>query len=149
MINVKKKFHDFTYCKQSLNNKTCDICDKNNYFDEDGICVPSKYCSKSKDLTCIKCIEGYNLTIENNVCTFTENCLNGDKDLGMCMTCNDTFYLDGNDYICKTNLENNEFKHCTKSEEGKLSHVKMNIIWEKILNVLHQKIVLNLYMVLA
>ena len=115
----EKKFGDFTYCKQSLNNKTCDICDKNNYFDEDGICVPSKYCSKSKDLTCIKCIEGYNLTIENNVCTFTENCLKGDKDLGMCMTCNDTFYLDGNDYICKTNLENNEFKHCTKSEEGK------------------------------
>ena len=53
------------------------------------------------------------------MCTFTENCINGDKDLGMCMTCNDTFYLDGNDYICKTNLEDNEFKFCSKSEKRK------------------------------
>ena len=114
----EKKNGNFTLCKQSLDNITCDICDTYNYFDKDGICVPNKYCYRSINFTCIKCIEGYFLT-PNSVCTYTQNCIEGDKDLGMCMKCNDTFYLDGNDYICKTNLENNEFKHCTKTYEGK------------------------------
>ena len=115
----EKKHGNFTYCKQSLDNETCDICDNNNYFDQNGICEPYKYCSISINFKCIECIKGYFLTLENNVCTHTENCRIGDKDLGMCTECNDTFYLDGNDYICKTNLEDNEFKHCIKTEEGK------------------------------
>ena len=114
----EKKHDDFALCKQTVDNITCDICDINNYFDETGICVPNKYCAKSMNHICIECIIGYYLTPENSVCTHTENCITGDKDLGMCMKCNDTFYLDTEDYICKTNLEDNEFKYCIKVEDG-------------------------------
>ena len=122
----EKKYDNFSLCLQSFDNKTCDICDSNNYFDENGICIPTKYCSKSINFTCVECIEGYYLTQENSVCTFTHNCVIGDKDLGMCMKCNDSFYLDGNDYICKTNKENNEFKYCTKTEDGKCIECEKN-----------------------
>ena len=113
------KYDNFTQCKQTLNNKTCDICEKYNYLDDNKICIPTKYCSKSINFTCIECIEGYYLSKDDSVCTTTQNCLNGDKDLGLCMKCIDNFYLDGNDYICKTNKEDNEFKYCTKTEDGK------------------------------
>ena len=120
------KFDDFILCKQSIDNKTCDICNNNNYFDEDGICSPTKYCSKQKNFTCLKCIEGYYLTQENSVCTKTQNCMIGDKDIGVCLRCNDSFYLDGNDYICKTNKEDDEYKYCTKTEEGKCTECEKN-----------------------
>ena len=109
---------DFAFCKQSLDNKTCEICDDNNYLNEEGICTPSKFCSKSVNGTCIKCIYGYYLS-GNSVCTQTDNCSNGDKDIGMCNSCKSKYYLDTKDYLCKTHLDINEFKHCILSEEGK------------------------------
>ena len=120
------KLDNFVFCKQSLDNKTCEICEENYYFDEDGICIPNKYCSKSINFTCVKCIEGYNLISNKSVCVQSDNCIEGDKDLGMCTKCKDTFYLDGNDRICKTNLESNEFMHCTKTEEGKCIECEKN-----------------------
>ena len=117
----KRKNNNFTYCRQTLDNKTCDICDRNSYFDEEGICVSNKYCKKSINQTCVKCIEGYYLTAKNSVCVQTKNCIEGDKDLGICMKCNTTFYLDTKDYFCKNNLEDNEYKYCSIVEEGKCS----------------------------
>ena len=117
----KRKNDNFTYCRQTLDNKTCDICDRNSYFDEEGICVSNKYCQKSINQTCVKCIEGYYLTSKNSVCVQTKNCIEGDKDLGICMKCNSTFYLDTKDYLCKSNLQDNEYKYCSIVEEGKCS----------------------------
>ena len=115
----KRKHDNFTLCKQTLDNIICDICDNNNYFDQCGICVPNKFCSKSINRICIECIDGYYLTSENSICTNTNNCLNGDKDLGICLKCNKSFYLDTKDYICKSNLEDDDFKYCSKVEEQK------------------------------
>ena len=114
----EQKTYNFTFCKQSLDNKTCEICEYNNYLDENGICTPTNYCSKSINLTCIQCIPGYYLT-ENSVCTNTDNCSNGDKEIGICNSCKKNFYLDKKDYICKTNLDNSEYKYCILAEEEK------------------------------
>lgn len=112
---IKKEI--FTLCKESIDNITCDVCEDNNYFDRNGICVPNKYCNKSINQKCIECIDGYYLTSENSICVSTNNCLNGDKDLGLCMKCKDSFYLDTKDYKCKSNIEDNEYKYCTRVEE--------------------------------
>ena len=114
----ENKTSNFTFCKQSLNNITCEICDNNNYFDENGICITANYCSKSTNGICTKCLSGFYLT-GNSVCTNTDNCSNGDKDTGICNSCKKGYYLDTKDYICKPNIINNEFIHCTKIEEGK------------------------------
>ena len=114
----EQKTYDFRFCIQSLDNKTCEICDYNNYLDEDGICIPTNYCSKSINLTCVKCISGYFLT-GNLVCTNTDNCSNGDKEIGICNICKKNYYLDTKDYICKSNIEYNEFIYCLFAEEGK------------------------------
>ena len=53
----EKKHDDFDLCQLTLNNKTCEICDLNNYFDKNGICVSNKYCSKSINHICSECIE--------------------------------------------------------------------------------------------
>ena len=113
----KTKYDDFTYCRQALDNITCDICDKNAYFDEEGICVSNKFCKKSINQACVECIDGYYLTSEDKVCVQAQNCLQGDKDLGICFKCNITFYLDTKDYLCKSNLHNNDYKFCSKVEE--------------------------------
>ena len=118
------KYDNLTLCKESIDNITCDICETNNYFDENGVCVPNKYCKNSISRKCVECIEGYFLTSENSVCTNTDNCLNGDKDLGLCMKCKDSFYLDTRDYKCKSNLEDNEFKYCIKVEEDRCLECK-------------------------
>ena len=116
---------NYTFCKQSLDNKNCEICNYNNYFDENGICIPTNYCSKSINLTCIKCISGYYLS-DNFVCTTTDNCSNGDKDIGICNSCKKNFYLDTKDYKCKNNLENNEFKYCILVESDKCIKCEKN-----------------------
>ena len=115
--NCEKKNYNFSQCKQTSDNITCEICDNYNYFDENKVCIPTKYCSKSKNLICIECVEGFYLTDIDSVCTHTQNCLNGDKDLGICTKCKDNFFLDGSDYICKSNKEDNKYKYCTKTED--------------------------------
>ena len=112
-----EKYDNFTLCKQAFDNKTCELCENYNYFDGNKICIPFNYCSKSINHTCIECVKGFYLTQENSACTYTQNCFNGDKDFGICVKCKDNFYLDGSDYICKTNKEENEFKFCTKTRD--------------------------------
>ena len=122
---ILKIGYNFLFCKQSIDGETCEICDINNYFNEEGICTPVNYCSKSINDTCVKCIEGFYLT-DNSVCSNTDNCANGDKDTGICNICKKNFFLDTKDYKCKTNLENNNFIHCIKTEEEKCIQCENN-----------------------
>ena len=108
------KVGNFLYCKQSLNDENCEICDEMSYLDENGICSLSNYCSKSSNGICQKCISNYYLSTFNNICSNEKNCNEADRDTGLCIICKSDYFLDTNDYKCKSNIENNEFKYCQK-----------------------------------
>ena len=105
-------------CKETLNNKTCEICEDNYYLDELGMCCSIKYCQEKGDYyQCLKCIKGYFLSKNEDSCTREENCLYGDKDLGLCTMCENNYYIDFKDGKCKSNKEDNEFKYCEIADE--------------------------------
>ena len=101
----------FELCKQTVNGEKCDICDDGLYFDENGLCTFSNFCSESLNGNCKKCIKDYYLA-NNYFCSNEENCYNADKDTGICLLCNEHYFLDDKDYKCKSNLDDNEFKYC-------------------------------------
>ena len=117
----KVKTDIFDHCKETMDGKTCDICDDGYYFDDDKNCIDVNFCSKGKNgFICEKCYDGYFLSNYQNFyfCTKTDNCLYGDKDLGICTLCKNGYYIDYNDGKCKSNEENNDFKYC-KIADGK------------------------------
>ena len=101
----------FELCKQTVNGEKCDICDDGLYFDENGLCTFSNFSSESLNGNCKKCIKDYYLA-NNYFCSNEENCYNADKDTGICLLCNEHYFLDDKDYKCKSNLDDNEFKYC-------------------------------------
>ena len=109
----KEQKDNFVHCKESMNGENCYICDEDFYFDENGICIFNNNCLRQrKDLKCEKCIENYYLTEIDNICTTEKNCEYGDRNTGICLICKDNYYIDYKDGKCKSNLENNDFKHC-------------------------------------
>ena len=112
-----EKNDNLLFCKQVLDGEICDICDDYHYLDENGQCTFTNFCSESEGGRCTKCIDGYHLTYDD-ACSDTDNCFYSDRDNGVCSTCDTHYYLDKEDYKCKTNLENNEFLHCTEAEGG-------------------------------
>ena len=119
----ENKTANFTYCMQTLDGKNCEICDEDYYFDENGICVETQYCSESENLKCIKCQPGYYLLdnyYQNYICTKTENCDSVDKYTSICTYCKINFYLDLTDYKCKSNLEDGPYKHCGSVDKNGL-----------------------------
>ena len=106
----------FVHCKQTIDEINCDICNNNYYLAEDGQCTDTIFCSKTEKGKCIECSSGMKL-INNNICTFEENCNNADKDTGLCNSCNSGYYIDNKDKKCKSNKENNEFKFCIIANE--------------------------------
>ena len=108
----------FFFCRQTIDGKNCDICDDGFYHDEDGICVPTKYCLESDKLICTKCIPGYYLS-NNNCCSIANHCDYVDIFSFICTFCQKNYYLDTNDFKCKSNLEDNEFKYCKKAVNNK------------------------------
>ena len=113
----KEKNGIFNNCKKTTDGKSCDICDTGSYFDEEGICVQTKFCEKSIDATCSKCKEGYILSSNGNNCVNSDNCYIGDKDTGLCIECNFYYYIDSKDYKCRTNIEDNDYKYCEKVDD--------------------------------
>ena len=116
----KKEEKNFVNCKQTIDGEICEICDEGYYFDEDGNCIAINYCSKVNNLgICEKCISGYYLSSSNNMkaCTKDKNCYEADKDSGLCLQCNENYYIDYKDGKCKSNLENNDFKYCKSARE--------------------------------
>ena len=109
----KLKDFDFIYCKQSTDGKTCDLCDDDCYLDQNGICIQTRFCSESENLKCKNCISGYYLA-DNFVCTTAYNCSIGDTFTSLCSICQVGYYLDTEDYQCKSNLEDGPFKYCNE-----------------------------------
>ena len=109
---------NFKNCKISNDGTKCDECEDDYYFDDEGKCVFSNFCSKGETYKCNKCKEGYYLTQYGGVCTTEENCYSGRKDVGVCTSCNDGFCLDFKDGKCKSNKENNDLQFC-RFAEGK------------------------------
>ena len=114
----------FVNCKESLDGKACDVCDEDFYLTK-GICNSFNYCEEvGENNECKKCINGYYPAIYGG-CTTEKNCYHGDKDLGICLQCNEHYCIDFKDGKCKYNLDDNELKYCqiadgkcTKCEEG-------------------------------
>ena len=103
----------FEYCKESLDGKSCDVCDEDFYFDEEGNCSGVNYCSiRGIYYKCKKCIDGYFLSKYGDCCTKEEYCYYGNRDFGICTECIEGYLLDLKDGKCKSNLENNELKYC-------------------------------------
>jgi len=82
------------------------------YFDDEGSCVSSNFCSKGRSYKCDKCKDGYYLTHNGGTCTTEENCYIGRNDIGVCTECINEFYIDFKDGKCKSNKEDNDFQNC-------------------------------------
>ena len=108
------KTGNFLYCKQSLDEETCDICDEMSYLDKSGNCSLSNFCYKSSNGKCEECIPNYYLSSNENICSNSKNCFKADKDTGFCLVCESNNFMDTKDFKCKSNLEDNEFKYCLK-----------------------------------
>ena len=110
----------FLNCLETIDGKVCEKCEKGYYFTEDEkkYCVEVNYCKKGLNDTCDECIENHYLAYENKSCVFDKNCLNGDKDTGLCTNCPFDFYLDLNDRQCKTNQQNNNFINCIEAKNN-------------------------------
>ena len=103
----------FINCRESLDSKTCDVCDDDNYFDGEGICCGTNYCEEKGEYSkCKKCINGYYLSSYGDCCTQDKNCYYGNKDLGICTECNEHYCIVYKDGKCKSNLEDNDLKYC-------------------------------------
>ena len=50
--------------------------------------------------------------------TSEENCFYGDKDLSICISCEEKYYIDFKDGKCKSNGEENDFKYCLIADNG-------------------------------
>ena len=102
-------------CKISLDEESCEVCEDNYYLDTDGLCVKTDHCKKGNDLfECEKCLSGYHLSEMNNTCTTEKNCYEAIDYLNICIYCKYGYYIDMNDGKCKSNLEDNDFKYCSK-----------------------------------
>ena len=108
------------HCQESINSINCDTCENKYFFDENGKCVNTKFCTEGNENgVCIKCLEGYYLSNFDNICTSEKECLNGIYDIGICNLCIDGYYIDYKDGKCKSNQEDNEFKFCKIADNNK------------------------------
>ena len=106
----------FEHCKESIDSRTCDVCDEDYYFDGEGVCGGTNYCEERGEYNrCKKCINGYYLSSYGDCCTREKECYYGNKDLGVCMQCNDDYCLDYKDGKCKSNQEDNDLKYCKQA----------------------------------
>ena len=114
----KLKDNNFLYCKETLDGNNCESCDDNYFLSEDGKCNEVNFCSKvNENNQCEKCKSNYFLlsNYQYKACTITEYCSSGDSDTGLCLNCENGYYLDYKDGKCKSNQDNNEFKFCKKA----------------------------------
>ena len=108
---------NFEHCKETLDGKTCNLCEENYYFDENGKCIWTNFCLEEGVLgVCKKCIDGYHISKKDEICTPEINCYSGNKDLGICTKCIDNYYIDFEDGKCKSNQDNEDFIYCVVAD---------------------------------
>ena len=113
----KNQTEEFEHCKESLDGKTCDACEDDYYFDEEGKCIAVNFCSESRnEYQCEKCAEGYFPSFYGTSCVTTKHCYYGEPNIGICTSCDKGYYIDFKDGKCKSNSEDNDFKFCRIAE---------------------------------
>ena len=115
--NCKEQKDNFFLCQETINGESCDICEEDTYFDENGVCIYNNYCLKEVYNKCQKCISGYYLSEEDFSCTSDPNCKYGNRNTGICSICKDNYYIDFKDGKCKSNQEEDDFKYCKSADE--------------------------------
>ena len=113
----KIKEDNFLHCKLTIDGNFCEECEDNYFLALDGNCTNINFCQNvniSNDFSCIECISEYFFTRRGHICTKEENCLEGEKIAGNCISCMDYYYLDSNSGNCISNQENNDYKFCKK-----------------------------------
>ena len=109
----------FYKCQETINGQNCDICDENFYLAKDGKCSQNNFCSKvGNSSECSECISGYYSSEYRSICSLADNCYLADTDTGLCLSCLKDFCLDHKDGKCKSNKENNKFKHCRTADDN-------------------------------
>ena len=111
---LEKNNTNFNNCKITLDGEKCEQCEDNYFLTEDGFCVLTDFCKESENEICTQCMEGYYLS-KNNYCSSDENCEEVEINTGLCKSCKSGFYLDLNENQCKSNTEQNNYRHCTMS----------------------------------
>ena len=106
-----KQENNFLHCVETLDGENCERCDNNYFFDDEGKCVSTNFCSKSNNFECKECISGYFLT-ENKACSKDKNCLNSYLDTGICYWCSDNYYLNQENKCISYSDSDNELKYC-------------------------------------
>ena len=107
----KNQTENFEHCQETLDGKTCSVCDDDYYFDEEEKCTNTKFCSKSENFKCNECINNYYLTEDGQSCSSVKNCYKADKETGICDWCSENFCLKKNEFKCLSD-EGNDFKYC-------------------------------------
>ena len=113
----KRQKNELNHCQLSISGKSCDICDDDYFFDEEGICVNTDFCSESDGKgKCKICIQGYYLSSSNNMCTKEKRCVQGMGDTGICLSCPPKYVIDLSDGKCKSNEMDNDLKYCESAD---------------------------------
>ena len=108
----------FEHCKETLDGETCNSCEENYHFNQEGRCIWTNYCAEESVIgKCKKCFDGYYVAKKDGSCTPEINCNIGYKDLGICNRCIDNYYIDYKDGKCKSNLDKEEFIYCVAADE--------------------------------
>ena len=109
--------NNLLHCLETLDGKTCNLCEDNYHLDENGKCIWINFCKEEDTMgRCKLCIDGYFLALDGS-CTTEKNCYSGYKDLGICNRCIRNYYIDFKDGKCKSNLDNDNFIYCIRADE--------------------------------
>ena len=113
--------NNLKYCEISLDGINCDECKDHFFLAQDGNCIYTQFCKTigQSNYYCKECIEGYYLSSNDKTCTKTQNCLTVDYLSNLCTSCNDNYYLDIESGLCKSNIEENDYKFCKIVNENK------------------------------
>ena len=100
----------------------CTHCVKDYHLGRDNICTNVDKCvHSSRSFTCDECELGYYYNSSSEECMEEipglENCQILD-DLNRCTQCRIDFYINKTDYLCYSNLENNDFYKCALTYDG-------------------------------
>ena len=149
-IATQKCFIGKNYCYEcETNGKKCKKCEEGYYPDENGGCSYTNFCKISYKGDCIECKENYLLIGQKFDLKFCKsiksddflNCKEIGKERGLCIKCEEGFYLNKGDKKC-TKIENcNEsiFGNCISCINGFYLDKKENICKKQDNNLLYCK----------
>ena len=108
----KEQKHSFIHCKQSVDGVSCDMCDDDFFFNDEGHCVNTTFCLQSDSQgNCEKCAQNYYFS-KDKICTTSKHCEKGRGDIGVCISCEKNYVIDFSEGICKLNDQDNDLKYC-------------------------------------